>query len=68
MGFYRWENNVSILNKKMVHIESVYIQNQNADFHLLALLEMREAESSQYLIYSEIFGVLRPKFLEADST
>ena len=33
------------------------VQNQNADFHVLALSEMREAESSQYLLYSEILCV-----------
>lgn len=67
MGFYRWENNVSILNQKIMLHRAFMVRNQNADFHLLALSEMRETESSQYLCYSE-FGVLRPKFLEADST
>ena len=33
------------------------VRNQNADFHLLALSEMIETESSQYLCYSEIVCV-----------
>ena len=33
------------------------VRNQNADFHLLALSEMRETESSQHLFYSEILCV-----------